>query len=446
MKLLWHLTKFNFIFHKMRIVIIAIVCFFILLIAHFFNTDPLIIGEDILSYSTSLIFFIIVGKMSLRNNAMFDIKHLLGLPLSKSQIVLHKSIADLVHFFPVSFVWMYGLSLNYPDYHTVIIFVIFHLLLVMLNMIALNKRIDFARIQHASASFKNSFLFLNKYLNIYLQIGFFVVVFSLILAISKDIMWREYAFFIFVIFLLMGAYFSTLRMLKDESLSYFVARRDIKRIGWKVMVVSVPLMLFVTFKNGIEMGAKDVSLKDAGYIQRFNMEMQRYTQNMSKKADLVKLAGASSSELETYLKENKSLPWSTEIMGGKLPHMAAGKGNLDVLQLVYKLKPDEVNSVGTIKKRTPIFTALNSCHLEAAEFLLSHGANINHQDIDGNTPVLFAAKSGCYGGVLLLKERGADLALLNNDKESITDIVKDSGLAHYWDITDKRDIASQKKD
>lgn len=446
MTLLWHLIKFNFIFHKMRIAIISIVCFFILLIAHFFNTDLTKVGDDILSYSTSLIGFIIVGKMSLRNNAMFDIKHLLGLPLSKAQIVLHKSIADLVHFFPVSFVWIYGLSLSYPDYHTAIIFIIFHLLLVMLNMIALNKRIDFARIQHSSASFKNSFLFLNKYLNVYLQIGFFAIIFFLILAISKSILWREYAFFVFVLFLLMGAYFSTLKILKDESLSYFVARRDIKRMGWKVMVVSFPIMLFITFKNGIDLKNEKTNLGDASYIQRFSHEMQRYTQNMSKKADLMKLANADSSELENYLKENKTLPWNTEVMGGKLSHIAAGKGNLEVLQTVLKMKPEEVNSIGTIKNRTPIFTALNSCQLKVADYLLEQGANINHQDIDGNTPILFAAKSGCFGGVLLLKERGADLTIINNEKEKINDLVKESGLAHYWDLTEARIIASEKKD
>ena len=61
------------------------------------------------------------------------------------------------------------------------------------------------------------------------------------MAISPNILWREYAFFIFACVLLIFAYFSTLRMLKDESLSYFVAKRDIKRMGWKTMIVTVPM-------------------------------------------------------------------------------------------------------------------------------------------------------------------------------------------------------------
>ena len=443
MRLLWHLVKFNFIFNRMRIAIFSVVCFFIVLIGHFFNVDPKEAGESILSYSSSLIFFVIVGKMSLRNNAMFDIKHLLGFPLSKSQIVFQKSIADLVHFFPVSFVWIYGLSLSFPEYHLGLMFIVFHILLVMLNMIALNKRIDFARIQHASASFKNSFLFLNKYLNLYIQIGFLVFVFSLIMAISPNILWREYAFFIFACVLLIFAYFSTLRILKDESLSYFIAKRDIKRMGWKAMVVSVPMVMLFVFHKNVEYS--EMAKKDSSEFESFARKLQQYTMKMEKKADLLKLANASASDLESYIQKNKDLPWNAEVMGGKLPHMLAGKGNIDGLSKVIDLNPDAVNSVGTIKKRTPLFTALNSCKINAVNFLLDHGAKLDHRDVDGNTPILFAAKSGCYGGVLLLKEKGADITVVNNDKEDLTQLVSQAGLAQYWEWSTERSLASKKE-
>lgn len=441
MSLLWHLIKFNFVFHKMRILIIGIVCFFIVLIGHFFNSDLKDVGEDILSYSTSLIFFVIVGKMNLKNNSMFDIKHLLGLPLSKSQIVLQQSIADLVHFFPVSFVWIYGLSLKFPEYHSEMVFVIFHVLLVMLNMVALNKRIDFARIQHASASFKNSFLFLNKYMNLNIQVVFIALVFAVVLGISENIMWREYAFFILTCLLVILAYFSTLRMLKDESLSYFVAKRDIKRMGWKFMVVSVPMVLMFSFQQNIE-NSREVANK-ASFMQEFSQKLHSYTSNVGNKADLLKLATAGPKDIEKYIKDNKGLPPDAEVMGGKLPHMVAGKGNLEALKKLIELAPNSVNTLGTIKERTPLFTALNSCHIETAAYLLSQGADINHQDIDGNTPIMFAAKSGCLGGVLLLKERGADLALKNKKKEDLNKLVANSGIDDYWTYNRDRKLASE---
>lgn len=443
MSLIWHLIKFNFIFHRMRLLIISIVCFVIVVVAHFFNSDSQSIGEDILSYSSSLIFFVIVGKMSLKNNSMFDIKHLLGLPLSKSQIVLQQSIADLVHFFPVSFVWIYGLSLMYPEYHLEVVFLIFHVLLVMLNMMALNKRIDFARIQHASASFKNSFLFLNKYLNINIQVVLIGIVFAVILAISKNIVWREYAFFILTSLLVIFAYFSTLKMLKDESLSYFIAKRDIKRMGWKFMVVSIPMVLMFSFQRNIEHA--DQMASNGSYLERIGMKLKKYTAKMENKADLLKLASATPSELEEYIINNKEQAVKVELMGGKLPHMIAGKGNLPGLKKLIELEPNSVDLLGTIKQRTPLFTALNSCHLKTAEYLLSKGANINHQDIDGNTPIMFSAKSGCLGGVLLLKERGADTSLKNKKKEKLSKYITKFGIDKYWNYHSERNLASQKK-
>ena len=169
-----------------------------------------------------------------------------------------------------------------------------------------------------------------------------------------------------------------------------------------------------------------------------------YTNQMEQKADLLKLANAGAEEIDEYIKMKKNLPWEAEVMGGKLPHMLAGKGNTEGLQKLYELNPKIVNSIGTIKKRTPIFTALNSCHIPTVRYLVKTGANINHQDIDGNTPILFAAKSGCYGGVLLLKEQGADIALVNKKKESLDQLVADSGLDEYWEHRD-RNLASKKE-
>ena len=312
----------------------------------------------------------------------------------------------------------------------------------MLNMVALNKRIDFARIQHASASFKNSFLFLNKYLNLYIQIGLFALVFGIILAVSKDTLWREYSFFIFTCILVILAYFSTLKMLKDESLSYFVAKRDIKRMGWKLMVVSVPMIMIFSFQQNVD-HSKSVT-SEASYIERFSQQLHLYTSKVGQKADLLKLASAKPEEIERYLKENKELLSKAEIMGGKLPHMVAGKGNLASLKKIIEFEPSAVDILGTIKKRTPLFTALNSCHIETADYLISQGANINHQDIDGNTPILFAAKSGCLGGVLLLKERGANLELANEKKETLSHFVANSGIDDYWNYDRERSLASEK--
>ena len=201
-------------------------------------------------------------------------------------------------------------------------------------------------------------------------------------------------------------------------------------------------MLFVFHKN---VQYSEMVAKESGEMQSFAQKLQQYTVNMEKKADLLKLANASSQELEEYIENKKDLPWGAEVMGGKLPHILAGKGNIDGLSKVIELNPKSVNSLGTIKKRTPLFTALNSCHIATANYLISKGADLNHQDVDGNTPILFAAKSRCYGGVLLLKEKGADIAIVNKDKEDLNQLVSESGLKDYWEWSQERAIASKKE-
>ncbi len=438
MSTLWHLIKFNFIFNRMRIGLLAIACLFIVGISYITNTEIKNIGQDILSYSSSLIFFIIVGKVSMKSNSMFDIKHQQGLPLNKGQVVLTKSFADLVHFFPTSFLWIYGLKLSFPEYHALATFFIFHVLLIMLNMLALNKRIDFARIQHASASFKNSILFLNKYLNLHLQGAMFFIIFTVITISTMDPLAKEYALFIFVCTLLILSYFSTLKMLKDESLSYFMPFRDIKRMGGKFLFIGLPIIAIFT------LGGKGEG-PHTSFANDIKKEYFKYKGQVSGSTDIVKLGKGSREDIDNYIKSHKSLPWSAHILGRKLPHLAAGNGNIEVLKALIELKPVSVNMLGSLKQRTPLFTALKACKLESVDLLVNAGAEINHQDKDGNTPILFAAKSGCYGGVMLLRNRGANLVLKNNKKEDLNKVARKSGLVKFWKLERSRSIASEKK-
>jgi ankyrin repeat protein len=100
---------------------------------------------------------------------------------------------------------------------------------------------------------------------------------------------------------------------------------------------------------------------------------------------------------------------------------------------------------GKIKKRTPIFTAVRECELGSVKFLMGNGANINHQDVNGDTAIIYAAKAGCFGGVLILKGHGANISLKNSKGEDLEYHIKDSGLSYYWEHYPSRDIATESK-
>ena len=76
-----------------------------------------------------------------------------------------------------------------------------------------------------------------------------------------------------------------------------------------------------------------------------------------------------------------------------------------------------INNNSNVKKITPIHLATmnpSEITIEPLIFLIQHGANINVQDEDGNTPLFWAYGSGDKQIVLLLKEAGADENIKNH--------------------------------
>ncbi len=67
---------------------------------------------------------------------------------------------------------------------------------------------------------------------------------------------------------------------------------------------------------------------------------------------------------------------------------------------------------------TPIFAAIDSRRMKNLDLLIKAGADVNHQDNFGNTPILHAAW-GRFDVVLRLLEAGADYRIRNNDGEDL---------------------------
>jgi ankyrin repeat protein len=57
---------------------------------------------------------------------------------------------------------------------------------------------------------------------------------------------------------------------------------------------------------------------------------------------------------------------------------------------------------------TPLQAVARSGHLEVVKLLLARGADVNHVDHDGFSPVTSAARAGRWGAVMVLAEHGGD--------------------------------------
>ena len=220
---------------------------------------------------------------------------------------------------------------------------------------------------------------------------------------------------------------------------------DMKKIVLKVSAFAIPVLIFNFLQQNSYFKGDELN-NEKQNISFLTDSIQKYSSEIEEKRLLLAIAGKDNTEFEKYLKENKTLPWDAEILGGYLPHIATQASNLEVLEKLFELKPETVNLEGSIKKRTPIFSSLRKCDLKITQYLIDHGAKLEHRDSEGNTPIMYAAINGCYGGVVLLSQNKVNLKITNNENKDLSTVLGGSGLNYILNIKDTdRKISSEEE-
>lgn len=102
------------------------------------------------------------------------------------------------------------------------------------------------------------------------------------------------------------------------------------------------------------------------------------------------------------------------------PLMLAAKGkSLPVFDYILKLPNTNVNAVDGGGSTALFYAIHNEGNPKIIELLLQNGATINHQNFEGNTPVMEALRFGDWDQYVLLKNNGADLTLKNNVGQNV---------------------------
>lgn len=89
---------------------------------------------------------------------------------------------------------------------------------------------------------------------------------------------------------------------------------------------------------------------------------------------------------------------------------------------------------GDYRNVSPLQSAACLNFRQNAEYLISLGANINNQDIDGDTPILEAVRYGNPEVLKVLLDNGAEVALANKNNEDVAHIAATYGTAECVDL------------
>jgi hypothetical protein len=88
-------------------------------------------------------------------------------------------------------------------------------------------------------------------------------------------------------------------------------------------------------------------------------------------------------------------------------------------------------------ENTPLHVAAAYGHLDTAEFLINHGADINAKNEDGWTPLHVAVFNGHLALVKLLLEKGADPSVRDNEQKTALEVARENGLSNIANLIEK---------
>lgn len=119
--------------------------------------------------------------------------------------------------------------------------------------------------------------------------------------------------------------------------------------------------------------------------------------------------------------------------GESLLHKVAGYGHLDICKyLISKGIPVDIEIPDA--KATPLMMAVSFNNFEVVEYLLSVGANINKQDLNGVSSMHYAVSRNLLKMASLLKSKHADLDLKDKIGRTPLDIAKEKEFAEIKNL------------
>ena len=128
-----------------------------------------------------------------------------------------------------------------------------------------------------------------------------------------------------------------------------------------------------------------------------------------------------SAKVTELLLQNRNIDVDLSNKYGETPLMMASiEGDLPVVKTLVLQNKARVDHIGW----TPLHYACAKGNLEVAKFLVSNGAVVDSNALNGTTPLMMAVQSGNEDLIRFLLENGADIRLRNTQGFSAIDIAE----------------------
>jgi len=443
MRTFLHFLKSNIRYNKVELGISYFITFLVISLFEYFRNPKNAEGDLLISVAFYALLYAFYS-----NKKKYNIKYLLSLPLSKSQILIMKVTSDFIFFVPAMVLSLLGIIYSDFPFSPFLLLVVLFEMVIIVSLVMFDSDIEQPRLENARASFFNRLVYVRK------AVDFgFLAIFVLFSALAIEnfplsLVLKQYFIILVLGVVIFLKYNKSLKLIRDESLSYFVFKREIKGMGIKFAVLCVPVLAALFASSLIKSphaGNKLFALIEKGDLKKVESYLNKAKSSKEKittypkgsfSAALVAIESGEVEILNKLISAGHTIDWSESITEGhkkgKFPiHLAIGSKNPEMVKTLIKINPNSVNII-TKSGNSPLMMATSQCAPEMMDALLtSKSIKMDVSNSEGQTALIISSKNNCSVAIVLLVNAGADIMHFDKDKKSAMDYSRYRKISYY---------------
>lgn len=237
--------------------------------------------------------------------------------------------------------------------------------------------------------------------------------------------------------------------MQDESLSYFMFKRDTLKMGWKLGLAATPVVMLMILgvegiypdKYGKHEIFKIIRSRNVESLSVFLKEKGKASPNVKAEngftPSLAAILEGKVEALELLMGAGHEISWTPGITDKRYkgflpPHLAAASNSPEMMRKILNLNSHAIDLPLEETKETPLLVAARNCNNEMVDFLLGNGANPDVQNAQGETPLMASVKRGCDTSTAMLLERDASTELKDSDGKVALQHMSERDTMYYF--------------